>query len=78
MPSLQCETKFDEARVADFYNRVWPIQKKGALRLGQAFHTFMNLDRCVQDKTWFDRLYYMADKDAKKFIEANVNYTPQG
>lgn len=36
------------------------------LRWGQAFHGFMKLDKCTQDKTFCDRLYNELNEEKAK------------
>lgn len=43
------------------------------LRLGQAFHTYMQLDKCVQDKAFCDRLYNADETTARRMIESRLN-----
>lgn len=46
------------------------------LRYGQAFHQFMKLERCVQDKTFADRLYNEPrEEKAKAMIASRTDST---
>lgn len=42
------------------------------LRVGQAFHNFMELHKCTQDKEWCDRLWNMDGRTAFETIKSIV------
>lgn len=44
------------------------------LRYGQAFHQFMRLDKCEQDRVFCDRLYNADNETAKKMIESRIDH----
>lgn len=43
------------------------------LRWGQAFHGFMKLDKCTQDKTFCDRLYNADEPTTKAMIQSRLD-----
>jgi hypothetical protein len=44
------------------------------LRYGQAFHQFMRLDKCEQDREFCDRLYNASDDVARKMIDSRIDH----
>lgn len=51
------------------------VHRNSALRWGQAFHQYMKLDKCVQDKDFCDKLYYVEDKIAKAMVASRIDHT---
>lgn len=77
---------FPASTVNRFYLEVWSDQKKvKGLRLGQAFHQYMKLDKLSDDKVpadgrisenkaWLDRLYQADGDKARIMIEGRTDY----
>ena len=75
---------FPKTTIDRFYSEFWPTVK-GQLRVGQAFHQYMKLDKLSADKVpidgplskekkWLDRLYQADGYDAHLLIEACADY----
>lgn len=45
-----------------------------ALRWGQAFHQYMKLEKCVQDKHFCDKLYNADEKTAKAMVASRTDH----
>jgi len=65
---------FPASRVKQFKAE---IKSKGLndLRYGQAFHNYMCLDKCTQDKDFLDALYYADQPTAVAMITAFTDPT---
>lgn len=49
------------------------VHKNKALRWGQAFHQFMKLEKCHQDKHFCDKLYTADDDVAKSMVASRTD-----
>ena len=45
------------------------------LRWGQAFHQFMQLEKCEQDREFCDMLYNASDEKAKNMVRERIDTT---
>lgn len=61
---------FPQTSVDRFFREKWPHQKGKGIRMGQAFHQFMNLEKITSDdnKVFCDRLYEADGNKAKAII----------
>lgn len=50
------------------------VHRNKALRYGQAFHKFMKLEKCQQDKWFCDKLYNADETTAKNMIASRIDH----
>ena len=62
---------FPNSRVEDFKKS---FQKNQGLRIGQAFYTYMKLDKCQQDDEFCERIWNVDDKDVWGLIGPRIDY----
>ncbi len=62
---------FPITRVNDFKKS---FDKNAGLRIGQAFYTYMQLDKCFQDDGFCDRIWNIDDKHVWALIEPHIDY----
>lgn len=66
---------FPRSTVDRFFLEFWSDpKKKGTLRMGQAFHQYMKLEKVSSEKDWCDRLYQLDGEEAKKMIASRTYY----
>lgn len=65
------QTTLPRSRVDVFLQSRRP---KDGRRLGQAFYDFMQADKCVSDKDWWDALYNASDRAALSMILDRVDW----
>lgn len=74
---------FPKSRIDRFEREYWS-QVKGSMRYGQAFHSYLGLEKLSidkytdgnisEEKVWLDRLYNADDATAKKMIEEHTDF----
>ncbi len=64
---------FPATRIERFQKEYWPLVK-GSMRYGQAFHTYLGLEKLSTDKEWLDRLYQSDGETARKMIEERTDF----
>ncbi len=50
------------------------FQKNQGLRIGQAFYTYMKLDKCQQDDEFCEKIWNVDDKDVWGLIGPRIDY----
>lgn len=64
--------QIEQYKLQEFWN-MWYAGKFPFLRIGQAFHSHFQLDKCTQDKYMLDRLYELDGQKAVDFIIVNFS-----
>lgn len=60
---------FPQTRIEDFKKK----KKVPGIRLGQAFHNFMRLEKCNSDKEFCDKLFELDGEEAMAAIMSRVD-----
>lgn len=69
--TIQTTLSIPNSRVQEFFSK----PHNTGLRLGQAFHSFMKLDKCIADQQFCDKLYNEPDDaKAREIINSITDY----
>lgn len=70
VPNVNSSLTFPLTRVKEFRKT---FNRRGGLRVGQAFHQFMALEKCVQHKRICDMLYQLDGVKTWAFISKHTD-----